>query len=342
MTPPDRFHSATFDSYVPSTPSQAEALSTTRWFASTCRDSPSFLEQMKRFAGLSEDSTPNGLYLVGPAGTGKTHLLAAVYHALTPDVACAFLHSSTLFRRTEPPAAFAHALADQNDVCCLDEVEIDDPANEMRLVGFMKTLAARDVPLVATSNVTPETSLSTQLSSGRLHRFLRSEFAERYRIVEVDGTDFRRKEDVDRSGEGWIGPPKHTRSAIRSVYQDVDGPSHWGSFGDLRRRSTEMPHPQLIDALTSVDHLFVSDVSIADTDDALRLLRIIDVLYLHDEAPALYFTAETPPDVWFAPEAHAGVAQAIAEKFARTVSRLYALCTIHDPTTTDALAQKSS
>lgn len=330
MTPPDRFHSATFESYAPRNPSQAEALTTVRWFAAACQSSPSLVEQIKQFVGLSASSLPEGLYLVGPAGTGKTHLLAATHHALTPEVPCAFMHSSTLFRRTDPPAQFAHALADQYDVCCLDEVEIDDPANEMRLVQFMKTLATCDVPLLATSNVTPETSLSTQLGSGRLHRFLRAEFSKRYQIVDVEGTDYRRTQEVQRDGEGWIGPPDYTRPAMRQAYRAVEPDARWWSFDDLCRASTEMIHNQLIDTLTDVDHVFVEGISIASTDDALRLLRIIDALYLHDEAPALYFTSTTAPDAWFAPETHAGVAQAVAEKFARTVSRLHALCRVRE------------
>jgi cell division protein ZapE len=51
-------------------------------------------------------------------------------------------------------------------------------------------------------------------------------------------------------------------------------------------------------------------------------------LYLHEDAPTLYFTAERPPDAWFDPDRHAGVARAVAEKFERTVSRLHALCRI--------------
>jgi len=338
MTPPDRFRSATFDTYTPAIPSQAEALSTVRWFAARALTSPTLYEQAKRFFGLSAASMPNGLYLVGPAGTGKTHLLAATYHALTPEVSCAFLHSSTLFRRTDPPADFAHALADQHAVCCLDEVEIDDPANEMRLVQFMKTLAARNVPLLATSNITPDTSLSSQFSSGRLHRFLQSEFSERYHIVEVKGTDYRRTQDVERTGEGWIGPPEHTRPAMQQAYRATDDASRWWSFDDLRRASTDMSHPRLIDTLTAVDHLFIADISISNTDDALRLLRVIDALYLREDAPALYFTATTAPDAWFAPDAHAGVAQAVAAKFARTVSRIYALCSVHSADATPSEA----
>jgi cell division protein ZapE len=55
---------------------------------------------------------------------------------------------------------------------------------------------------------------------------------------------------------------------------------------------------------------------------------VIDALYLNRNAPTLHFTAEQPPDAWFAPDAHAGLARAVAEKFERTVSRLHALCEV--------------
>jgi cell division protein ZapE len=326
MALPDRFRDATFDRYEPATPSQAAALGTARRVVETCRQDPSWAERAKRLLGAGGESRPDGLYLVGPAGTGKTHLLAAMYHALTPDVSCAFLHSSTLFRQTEPPAAFAHRLADQHAVCCLDEVEIDDPANETRLVQVMKTLADRGVLLVATSNVEPEQHVSTQLTGSRFERFLHREFRAQYRIVVVRGDDYRRTRVVRQSGHGWIGPPEATHAAMRPVFAEAPGTSRWWSFEQLRRVTTEVAHTTLIDDITGIDHLFLEDVALAGTDDALRLLRVIDALYLHDNAPTLYFTAERPPDAWFDPDAHAGVAQAVAEKFGRTVSRLHALC----------------
>ena len=329
MTLPDRFRDATFENYEPETPSQAEALRVAREFVAERRRTPSWSERVQRLLGMTTDDHPHGLYLVGPAGTGKTHLLAATYNALTPEVACAFLHSSTLFRQTEPPDAFAHRLADEHAVCCLDEVEIDDPANEMRLAGVMKTLADRNVPLLATSNVEPEQYLSTQLGGGRLHRFLRTEVREQYRVVGVGGEDYRRTRDVERAGHGWVGPPEPTRRAMREAQAEVAGTARWWSFADLRRATTETAHTDLVADLTTLDHLFVEEVAIADTDDAFRLLRLVDALYLHADAPTLYFTAEQPPDDWFAPDQHAGIARAVAEKFDRTVSRLHALCTVH-------------
>lgn len=333
MRPPDRFGSATFETYEASTPSQADALDAVRRFVRACRHPPSLLDRLKRFVGATPPADPPGIYLVGPAGTGKTHLLAAAYHALTPEVSCAFVHSSTFFRRTEPPKQLGHAMADQYEVCCLDEVEIDDPANEMRLVQLLNTLDERDVPLLATSNVEPEEYMSSHFNAGRFQQFLHKEFRERYQIVFVGGDDYRQSRDLQRMGKGWIGPPDRTRAAMQQVFSDTVGSSRWCTFDDLRHASTEMAHPRLIDTLTSVDHLFIESVEIPNSDDALRLLRVIDALYLHEDAPILYFTSEVPPETWFDPDPQEGVARAVAEKFERTVSRLHALCSIRESTT---------
>ena len=325
LTPPDRFCSATFRTFEPRSASQTDALDAARRFVQEQRRVPSWTERIGRWFGRGP-SRPEGLYLLGPAGTGKTHLLAAMHHALTPEVPCAFLHSSTLFRRTEPPDAFARRLAESYAVCCLDEVEIDDPANEMRLVQWMKTLSAEGVPLLATSNVDPERSLVTHVGGGRVHRFLQTTFRDRYRIVIVEGDDFRRTDAVERTGRGWVGPPVRTRPLLGRAHDEAVGTTRRWSFDELRRASTETAHADLIDTLTAVDYLFIEDIALSGTDDALRLLRVIDALYLHEDAPALYFTAARPPEDWFAPDARAGVARAVAEKFSRTVSRLHALC----------------
>ncbi len=124
MTLPERFRDATFESYEPQTPSQAEALRVARAFVAELRRTPSWAERLRALLGAADERLPQGLYLVGPAGTGKTHLLAATCNALMPERACAFLHSSTLFRQTEPPddwfdpdrhAGLARAVAEKFD-----------------------------------------------------------------------------------------------------------------------------------------------------------------------------------------------------------------------------------
>src|SRR5690606_36327585 len=75
--PPERFRGASFASYRPQTPSQDRALQEARRFAERVRRrhlQPRFLRWLR-----PEDELGAGLYLVGPVGTGKTHLLAALY-----------------------------------------------------------------------------------------------------------------------------------------------------------------------------------------------------------------------------------------------------------------------
>ena len=328
MTPPARFDDATFASYRTKTPSQREALDAARTFADRVQAPVALSDRIWKWMGRNRSTGPQGLYFVGPVGTGKTHLLAATYHALTPNVPCAFLHSSTLFRQTTPPTEYGHALADRVDVCCLDEVEIDDPANEARLVRTLQVLEERDVRLMATSNVAPEQFLSNQVGPNRFERFLHREFRARYRVVGVQGEDHRRTEAQSRPGRGWVGPHEATRAKMDAVCRSASGATRWLSFDELRTATTTTAHERLIDRLTAYDHLFLDDVAVRDTDDALRLLRVIDTLYQEPEAPTLYFTATAPPEDWFAPSAHRGIAQAIAEKFERTVSRLRAMCEV--------------
>ena len=328
-TPPERFEDATFERYHPKSQSQTEALEAARSFTKKCRDrrSSSWVRRLKTAVGLHSAPAPQGLYLVGPAGTGKTHLLAAVYHDLTPTHPCAFLHSSELFRRPEPPAALARHLAERVTVCCLDEVEIDDPAHEMRLAGFMNALHDHGIPLVATSNIEPGEHLSRQFSGGRFERFLRREFWEQHRVVRVRGADFRQSQKMQREGHGWIGPPSPTREALEAAYEAAPD-ARWWTMQDLRHRTTETAHTTLIQELTELDRLCLESITVNHTDDAFRLLRLIDALYTDSEAPALFFTARRPPRDWFAAEKQAGLARDVAKKFRRTVSRLHAMCEI--------------
>lgn len=326
-TPPSRFDAASFASYRAKTPSQKQALDAAQAFVERLRQPRSWSDALRQWVGQAP-SEPHGLYLVGPVGTGKTHLLASMHHALHPEVPCAYLHSSTLFRQTAPPDAVGHALADCFDVCCLDEVEIDDAANEARLVRTLQTLEERGVTLLATSNVEPERFLSNQFGRDRFRRFLHEEFRARYRVVVVEGEDYRRTQTQTRPGTGWVGPPEATRACLKQAYAHGPDPSRWLSFDALLEATITTAHPKLVEQLVQLEALYVADIAIASTDDALRLLRVIDPLYTHDDAPALYFSSERPPEAWFAPEAHAGVAEAIAEKFTRTVSRLRALCEV--------------
>ena len=348
MTPPARFADATFEGYHAQTADQQRARSAVQQFAEQMREKPSWGTRLQRLFG-NEPATPHGLYLVGPVGTGKTHLLAAACHALAPEVPCAFLHSSALFRSAEHPEHFAQRLAATYRVVCLDEVELDDAANEARLVLFLQTLEREGVALLATSNARPEQFLSNQITQGRFERFLSETFCARYAVVFVGGEDYRRTEAVPpeedallEKGRAWIGPPEATRAAMRATFARDERDACWMPFAELLEAATDTAHEKLMGRLLACGSLYLDGVALGDTDDALRLLRLVDDLYTRSDAPALYLTAEAPPAHWFAAEGRAGLERGIAEKFSRTASRLYALCDVEiisDRAVSDSMPQ---
>lgn len=342
MRPPARFDDATFASYEATTSSQRQALEAVQAFAGELRESPSLAGRVRRAVGLRPAPERQGLYLVGPAGTGKTHLLAATCHALTPAVSCAFLHSSDLFRTAEHPERMAQRLAQKARLLCLDEVELDDAANEARLVLFLKTLEQEGVRLLATSNVEPEKFLSRSVSRDRFRRFLTEEFREQYDVIVVTGEDYRRGQaEGARPGRGWIGPA--AEAALRRAYERNGHRARWLPFGDLLAAATDTAHEKLLRQLRAYDRLYIPGITLRSTDDALRLLRLVDDLYTDPEAPALYFSAEAPPERWFAADdVRQGVERGIAEKFTRTVSRLHALCEIETVSEQQDPAQRAA
>lgn len=335
---PERFSSATFATYKIQVPGQVEALEEARSFTEYIKKRPAGLRQWARaLFTRSAETDWKGLYLVGPVGTGKTHLLAAMYHALQPDVSCAFLHSSEFFRMSEHPEAFAQRLARSHQVLCLDEIELDDPANEARLIVALKALEASGVVLLATSNVEPEKFLSAEYGNDRFRRFLNEEFRKRYKVVFVGGDDYRRR--LSKPGLAWIGDPDATRLAMRGAFETDHRHIHWMDFETFLSESVSTEHTRLVRRLMSYDALYLADVRIRDANDAMRLLRVVDDLYQAPAPPILYFTSEAPPDAWLrASDAHSKLEKGIAEKFARTTSRLYAMCEVEFIGPTSAVA----
>ncbi|MEP0546512.1 MAG: AFG1/ZapE family ATPase [Rhodothermales bacterium] len=325
FVPPPRFDGATFDTYRPQNDAQAVALADAEQFAERVRErytGSALRRWLKSDAGLR-----SGLYLVGPVGTGKTHLLVSIYRALSPGVPCAFLHSSALFRATEHPEAYAERLAERYRVLLIDEVELDDPANEVRLINVLKALQKLGVTVAATSNAEPEKFVSAQFGRDRLERFISEEFRRTYHVVFVPGEDFRR--GLAKPGRAWVGPLDAADAAMRHAYERADGEALWLGRDALLLRTAETERQALAAELTAPDRLFLAGLRVDSTDDALRLLRVIDDLYTHPAPPVLYFTAEAPPERWFPKDrAGAGVEAAVAEKFERTVSRLHALCAV--------------
>lgn len=340
LAPPARFAEARFDSYRAASSGQREALRAARAFAERVATRPSFTHRLRRLLSASSPKAPRGLYLVGPAGTGKTHLMAAAFHHLAPGVPCAFLHSGAFFRTAAAPERLAEQLAATGRrTLMLDEVELDDAANEARLAHFLRALTERGVALMATSNARPDEFLARHVSGGGAHRrFLNDALAGHCETVLVRGSDRRRAGDAEGRGRLFVGPAEAAKRALREAHDAAPEPKRWLSFVRLRRASTETAHARLLAQLLETERLYVAGVQLSGTDDALRLLRLVDDLYTAEDAPALFFSATAPPEDWFSASGENGLQAGIAEKFDRTASRLHELCTVETVAEAEAAA----
>ena len=143
----------------------------------------------------------------------------------------------------------------------------------------------------------------------------------------VGGDDFRQQ--LEKPGRAWIGPLEAASSAMRVAYDQAPEPKRWIGFDDLLKLTIDVERTRLTRELAASRALFIDGIDVADTDDALRLLRVADDLYGEPDPPTLSFTSETAPENWFrAEDAHGALAKGIAEKFSRTTSRLTALAEV--------------
>ena len=107
-----------------------------------------------------------GLYMWGGVGRGKTWLMDLFYHSL-PGERKQRLHFhrfmlrvheelTSLQGQSDPLEIVADRFKAQTDVLCFDEFFVSDITDAMLLGGLMKALFARNITLVATSNIPPD------------------------------------------------------------------------------------------------------------------------------------------------------------------------------------------
>jgi cell division protein ZapE len=154
LVPPPQFTDATFESYRadPAYPSQQEAKTLLMAFSgvSPAESRGGFFRRPKKGPELKP-----GVYLDGGFGVGKTHLLAAIYHAMSARL--------KYFGSFIEYTALVGALGYQNtvelfrgsDLLCIDEFELDDPGDTMVMTRLLGELVASGTRLAATSNTPP-------------------------------------------------------------------------------------------------------------------------------------------------------------------------------------------
>ena len=160
-----RFNDATFDSYRPDPgfPSQQSAVARLQDVIAELNGAGERRGLLARLRCNATDISWHGLYLDGRFGVGKTHLLAAAYHAAT--VPRAYLSFQEL---TYAVGALGMARAldvfSQARLICLDEFELDDPGNTMLATSFVRGVIERSAAAGERLKVRSSMSANTGLA----------------------------------------------------------------------------------------------------------------------------------------------------------------------------------
>ncbi len=296
--PPPRFGTVRFSDYVPAHATQAEALAAVQGFAHA--PPPPRRWSWRR----SEPVGATGLYLDGGFGVGKTHLLAALWHASSEPrkVYLSFAELVAAIGTLGMPRAL-EALGHER-LYCIDEFELDDPGNTLIVKTFLAHVFDRGARVLTTSNTAPNAQGEGRFDAASFRREIQS-IAARFRTVRIDGPDHRFA-DRDRA---LLAPAAAAAAPDDAVH---------ASWGELHAALADL-HPVRYGAWGREARAFVVGGAepIPDQQRALRWVHFIDKLY--DQRVPLWLTGDVAIADLFDPHYAAG---AYAKKHDRCRSRL--------------------
>jgi cell division protein ZapE len=330
LVPPAQFAHASFDNYRPDPdyPSQSEAVEALRAFAAAGAAAPAkgglfgFARKKK-----AEPEGKPGVYLDGGFGVGKTHLLAALWHATDGRK-----YFGTFIEYTALVGALGYAktveLLRGARLICIDEFELDDPGDTMMMTRLIGDLVGGGTRFAATSNTPPNALGEGRFAASDFLREIHA-MAGNFDTVRIDGLDYRRRAT---SGRAQVTDPDR-------VERIVAGARARGLVATLDDFHTFIDHlatvhpSRYIRMVEGIDLIALTGVEqLHDQMQALRLVAFVDRAY---DAELPIVASGTPlSDVFDQPMLDGG----FRKKYLRSISRMIAL-TSTDPLPGDEAAQ---
>ena len=312
-----------------------------------------FLSRLLRLkpADWAPEARPNGLYIVGEVGRGKSMLMdlffatATVtrkrrlhFHAFMQD-AHRRIHAWRQAQgdgAPDPIPPLADAIAAEAALLCFDEFQINDIADAIILGRLFEALFARGVVVVATSNTLPDDLFAGKPGRDAFLPFI-ALLKQHLDLLVLDGVqDWRRFHA--QSERNWIVPADARADRALDAAFDRLSEGAPAKPGRLLVAGRIVPVPLAAKCVARFDfgalcstalgpgdylalathyHALVLDgvprLSPANHDEARRFITLIDALYEH--RVKLVASADAPPDQLY--ECGEG-----ARAFERTASRL--------------------
>ncbi len=281
LVPPRQFDEASFDSYRPDEeyPSQALARDTLRTFA----EPPAPIARSGGFLGFGRkkqtaSSTPTvtrpGVYIDGGFGVGKTHLLAATWHATSGRK-----YFGTFIEYTALVGALGYAGAlsvlKGARLICIDEFELDDPGDTMLMTRLIGDLVAHGSRIVATSNTPPNALGEGRFAAVDFMREIQA-MADRFETIRIDGVDYRQR---DLDGDAVTLSDDAYRFTVADVVASGERMTD-DDFGSLISHLATVHPSSYFGLFRGVDVLGITQVyELTDQSAALRFVAFIDRVY---------------------------------------------------------------
>lgn len=325
FVPTPRFAHASFDSYhpAPAVPSQRAALDRLRAFvAEVSVRSSSRASWLRFWQRPTAPSGPRGIYLDGGYGVGKTHLLAATYHATSSRKA--YLSFSeliyTIIQMGLQPSVEAFR---PYHLICIDEFELDDIASTHMAATFLRGVMSgpNGSRVVATSNTLP-----SDLGKGRFaaHEFTREigQIAAQFEVVQIEGEDYRHRPLPGGGLSGIVLTPEGLREEFET-FEPAGGGKVYATHGDLMTQLGQLHPIRYARLLDPIAALFVDGLApMPDQSVALRFVHFVDKVYDQQVRLSASMTCALPD--LFSPEYRD---KGYAKKYQRCLSRLHELLT---------------
>lgn len=321
LVPTPRFAKVSFESYLPDPkqPSQAAARDlVARFVADLDRGAGGGLLKLFRRNGSAPQQ--RGLYLDGGYGVGKTHLLAAAFHAAAgPKAYLSFAELTYLVGSLGVPATL-NALRNLR-LLCIDEFELDDVANTRIAATLLRGLfdGGSRVRVVTTSNTLPH-----QLGAGR---FAAEDFkreigviASAFDVVRIDGDDYRHRPKWEGTPAREVVSPAELRERCER-YVPTRGAKVYASFPDLLQHLGRLHPIRYARLLEPIEAMFIEGLApIQDQSAALQFVHLVDKLY-DQQVHLVVSTTCDLPDLFLPSYRDKGY----AKKYQRCLSRLHEL-----------------